>query len=178
MVSTGELAALLGVTPRQARRILVKAGATIQGKLAVISPGDLCLYLEHVGGSEVAAAEKIRRKDFARKLQGMRRDRVECGAPILIEVEERVCRHIRRMGYGGLPEGVEIGSEVLKVQFSSPEDLVQKLGLLALALQSDAGFQQLEGIMQQGRLNLEEPVDRPASAGTRVGPPRQMSDVA
>lgn len=82
------------------------------------------------------------------------------------------------MGYGGLPEGVDIGAEVLKVQFSSPEDLVQKLGLLALALQSDAGFQQLEGIMQQGRLNLEEPVDRPASAGTRVGPPRQMSDVA
>lgn len=178
MVSTGEVAELLGVTPRQARRILALAGATIQGKLAVISQGDLCLYLEHVGGSELAAAEKIRRKQFARKLHGMRRDRVECGAPILVEIQEKEARAIRRIGYGALPEGVDLEPDTLTIQFTSPEDLIQKLGMLALALQGDAGFQQLERMMEQRRLNLEEPVDRSASEGTSERPSGQMSDVA
>lgn len=161
MVPRQDVERLLGVTARQAQRILASAGATIQGKVAVISGADLCLYLEHVGGPEVAAAAKLQRRGFAVKLHQMRKERLECGAPILVEIQEKEARAIRRIGYGALPEGVDLEPETLTIQFSSPEDLIQKLGMLALALQADSGFQGLERMMEQGRLNLGEPAQWP-----------------
>jgi len=128
---------LLSLSPRQATRVLQNAGATIEGKLAVISPQEFILYLEHIGGSGLAKAEKDRRRRFAEKLSAMRRDRIEHGTPLLVEVQERHCEPVRRVGYDGLPPGIDIGPGELRVKFESIPDLLQKLALLAMAMQGD-----------------------------------------
>ena len=128
---------LFSVSARQAQRILENAGATIEGRLAVISPGELMLYLEHMGGTALARAEKERRARFAQRYAAMRRERVELGAPLLVEVEERQCRPVRRLGYDGLPAGIEIRPGELRIAFGSIEELVGKLALLAQAMQGD-----------------------------------------
>jgi hypothetical protein len=156
LVDRKEVERLFDVKPRQAQRILEAAGATVEGKLAVISAGEFALYLDHVDGSGVVAAERERRQRFAERLGRMRQERMKQG-PLFVEVDDL---EVRRVGYGALPPGVFLGKGPihpiqLVVDAKDVEDLLQKLALLACAMQGDGGdtheFPELERMVGLAR---------------------------
>jgi|HubBroStandDraft_1064217.scaffolds.fasta_scaffold280683_2 hypothetical protein len=132
MIGRKEVERLLGVKGRQAQRILEKAGATTEGKLTVMSAGDFALYLDHLDNGCVER-EKERRRRFAEKFAAMRRERI-AKPPLFVEVDNV---EVLRLGYAGLPEGIEFGRGTLTIRFQSAHQLLQKLALLACAMQGD-----------------------------------------
>ncbi len=141
---------LFDVKPRQAQRILQDAGATVEGKLAVIAGGEFCVYLDTINGSKLVSEEKERRQRFAEKLAAMRRDRIRQGRPLLVEADDRP---VKRAGYDGLLPGTTLGRGPVQpirlvIDADDEVDLLQKLALFASAMQADGldygfpGFQE------------------------------------
>jgi hypothetical protein len=55
-------------------------------------------------------------------------------APVLVEVPGSVVRDIARSDFEGLPEGVELGPGAIVVRFATPNEALEKLVALAMAI--------------------------------------------
>lgn len=125
---------LLDLKPRQAQRILEDAGATIEGKAAVISASEFCLYLDTVNGSRLVEEEHKRRQALAFKFSQMVKERKQVGRPLHVEVDSQP---VRNKGYDVLPVGISFGLGCVNFSFKTPMEFLQQAALLSAAMQGD-----------------------------------------
>lgn len=118
---------VLGVSPRQALRILERLGAYSAGQALLIDRLELIDKLERMGQGEEVVFEQRRRERVEEHLAAFRKEQAARKRRIAV-VEPRRAR---------LPEGVELFAGRLEIGFVSPEDLLAKLYGLAQAIAAD-----------------------------------------
>jgi hypothetical protein len=114
------------------------AGAVQAGRSSFVNRADFELYLRSEGGPEVVRVEKERRKKLAQALNGMRREAME-RPRVLVELPPETVVAIRRQDFQALPDGIHLEPGRICVMFTSPEEALQKLMALALAIGRNLG---------------------------------------
>ena len=68
-------------------------------------------------------------------------------APVLVEVSNAAVRRVEAHDFQGLPEGVDLAPGSITVRFSTPDEALEKLLALAMAVsQNRPGFEELVAI--------------------------------
>jgi hypothetical protein len=119
------------VRPRQANRILHRMGASSVGGALVLPARDLLSRLKQMQKDEGVVFEQARRKRFGQRLEQLRREAE--GRKIQIPpLPEDSPREV-----DALPQEIRLTPGELRVQFSHPVDLLQKLLLLTQTISAD-----------------------------------------
>ena len=90
-------------------------------------------HLKKIAAGEEAYYEDRRRKQLWAHLEQPRRAWIE-QPPVLVEVPDAEVRRVELHDFDGLPEGVELAPGSITVSFREPDEALQKLMALALAI--------------------------------------------
>ncbi len=119
---------LLGVSPRQALRILRRFSSRLVGKNLAIGRTELIAHLESFRAGEPVQQERRRLSRVAEEIERLRH-RVQA---------KNIAVPIEQGGeFGLLPEGLRLAPGRLEITFSTGEDLLGKLLALAQAVAAD-----------------------------------------
>lgn len=133
---------LLGVGRRRAQQLLAPIARRRVGSSVVADRADVVAHLKRVASGDTAYYEDRRRKQLWESLAAARREWIE-QPPVLVEVAAADQRRVERDDFEGLPAGVELGPGVITVRFAEPEEALQKLMALALAISRNrVGFEE------------------------------------
>jgi hypothetical protein len=127
------LESLLGVGRRRAQQLLAPIARRRVGSSVVADRAAVIAHLKSVASGETAYYDDRRRRQLWTKLAQARLDWIE-QPPVLVEVAESERRRVELHDFEGLPEGVELGPGSITVRFEQPEEALQKLMALALAI--------------------------------------------
>ena len=127
------LESLLGVGRRRAQQILAPIAGRRVGTSLVAHRDDVIAHLQRLAGSEAAYYEERRRKQLWDHLREVRKEWLH-QPPVLVEVSEAQIRRLTVHDFDGLPEGVDLAPGSITVRFASPDEALQKLMALALAI--------------------------------------------
>jgi hypothetical protein len=127
------LEALLGVGRRRAQQLLSPLAHHRIGTSLVASRVDVIAHLKRVVAGDQAWYEERRRRKLWVHIEQARRAWVE-QPPVLVEVSETQIREVERHDFDGLPEGVELAPGSITVRFHEPDEALQKLMALAMAI--------------------------------------------
>jgi hypothetical protein len=126
-VDRAALESLLGIGRRRAQQVLAgvpnqRIGASLlAGRLEVIA------HLQRIAEGEAAHYEHRRR----RRLWG----RLAAAQPqVLVELPDSQVRRIETHDFAGLPEGVDLAPGIIAVRFRNPDEALEKLMALAMAI--------------------------------------------
>ena len=133
---------LLGVGRRRAQQIMASSVADRIGASGLADRDALVQCLRQVSEGEDAFYERNRRRKVAETLEKLQKERLErpkllISAPILIEKQQ----------ISGLPHGIELAPGRITVEFNAPEQALEKL--LALAMAIGNNFDQFERIVSR-----------------------------
>jgi hypothetical protein len=129
---------LLGVGPRRAQQILQPCVSLHLGSNGLAERPALIEHLRRLAAGEAAYYERRRRERFVVALENWRRQWLEQPRLLVAAPESVVNSEFR-----DLPAGVELGPGQITVQFDNPQQGLEKLLALAMAIGNDfAGFQQ------------------------------------
>ncbi len=132
---------LLGVGRRRAQQILQPCVTRQIGASGVADREELIAYLERLARSEAGYYERRRRQKVAEALEEMRRQMLARPA-VLVEAPTAVVNQ----ELATLPEGVAVSCGSIRISFSTPEEALQKLLALAMAIGNDLDeFRRLAG---------------------------------
>jgi hypothetical protein len=135
------LESLLAIGRRRAQQLLAPIAQRV-GTSLVAERSQLIAHLRGIAAGEVAYYEKKRRQQFCARIDGFRLEWIEA-PPTLVEMSNAQVRRIELKDFEGLPEGVELAAGSIVVRFSDPEEALQKLMALAMAIsQNRHGFDQ------------------------------------
>jgi hypothetical protein len=131
-VDRATLEAILGVGRRRAQQILQPCVTHQVGSNGLADRVALCAHLRAVASREEAHYEQQRRRRLAGTLAQLRQasleqPRVLVEAPVSVMSQE----------LANLPEGVELGGGYVTVRFTSPQEALEKLLALAMAIGND-----------------------------------------
>jgi hypothetical protein len=114
---------------------------------------DLIAQIRRMAAGEQAYYDERRRKQLWTQLSQIRNHWVK-QPPVLVEVPNRAVRRVEIHDFEGLPDGVELSPGSILVRFSTPDEALEKLLALAMAI-------------SQNRTAFEErvAVDRSAPSG-------------
>lgn len=127
-VDRADLELLLGVGRRRAQQILSQCVTDRVGASGVAGRDALIAHLERMGRGEAAYYERRRREKVAAFLeQSQRQHTLRVQAPAAI-VHQR---------FEGLPPGVHLEPGRIQVDFEQPEQALEKLLALAMAIGND-----------------------------------------
>ena len=133
---------LLGVGRRRAQQIMAPCVVDRVGTNGLADRDAFIAHLKRIASGEDAYYEEQRRQRFWAHLSEVRREWSEA-PPVLVEMSDAQVRRIERDDFESLPEGVELASGSIVVRFSDPEEALQKLMALAMAIsQNRPGFDQ------------------------------------
>jgi hypothetical protein len=124
---------LLGVGRRRAQQLLAPIAVRRVGASAVGKSADLIAHLKRIAAGEEAYYEERRRKQLSEHLAHAREEWVR-QPPVWVEVSEAQRRRVEVHDFDGLPEGVELAPGTIIVRFSQPDEALQKLMALAMAI--------------------------------------------
>lgn len=127
------LEALLGIGRRRAQQILAPIAQRRVGTSVVASRADLAAHLKKIAAGEEAYYERQRRKGLWEQLAQARSEWVR-QPPVLVEVSQSQIRRVELHDFDGLPEGVELAPGSITVRFHAPDEALQKLMALAMAI--------------------------------------------
>lgn len=127
------LESLLGVGRRRAQQLLAPVAKRRVGTSIVADRLDVVAHLTQIAAGEEARYEERRRERLWVQLAKARSEWVE-QPPVLVEVSNTTVRQVERHDFDGLPEGVELGPGYITVRFADPEEALQKLMALAMAI--------------------------------------------
>jgi hypothetical protein len=127
------LEALLGVGRRRAQQLLSPIAERRIGTSLVASRAATIAQLKRIASGEDAYYEGRRRKRLWANLAEARREWVN-QPPVLVEMSNADMRRLALHDFEGLPEGVELIPGSITVRFREPEEALQKLMALALAI--------------------------------------------
>ena len=103
-------------------------------------------HLKRIAAGEEAYYEERRRKQLSEHLAQAREEWVR-QPPVWVEVSEAQRRRVEVHDFDGLPEGVELAPGTITVRFSRPDEALQKLMALAMAIsQNRQAFDDRVGI--------------------------------
>ena len=127
------LESLLGVGRRRAQQLLAPLAIRRVGTSVVASRADLMGHLKRIAAGEEAYYEERRRKQLSAHLAQAREEWVR-QPPVWVDVSEAQRRRVEAHDFDGLPDGVELGPGTITVRFSRPDEALQKLMALAMAI--------------------------------------------
>lgn len=135
------LQSLLQVGPRRAQQILRPCVSRQVGANGVADRDELIAHLRRLASGDEAHYERRRRQKLAQILEGLRQQAL-AQPKVLVEAPNSVINQ----DIENLPEGVSISSGSISVTFSSPEEALQRLLALAMAIGNDLNqFEQMAG---------------------------------
>jgi hypothetical protein len=131
-VDRSTLEFLLGVGPRRAQQVMAGCATERVGTSSLADRLLLCEHLRQLADGEVGFHEQRRRRRMAVALEEMRRawltrPKVLVDAPITM-VDQRL---------ENLPDGVDLEPGRIIVRFATPQQALEKLLALAMAIGSD-----------------------------------------
>lgn len=132
---------LLHVGPRRAQQILSPCVTHQVGANGVAGRQDLIEHLKRLASGDEVHYERRRRQRLARVLDGFRQAAL-AQPKVLVEAPTTVLNQEFR----SLPEGVSISPGSIAITFSSPNEALQRLLALAMAIGND--FQQFEQLAE------------------------------
>lgn len=127
------LETLLGVGRRRAQQLLAPVASRRVGTSLVADRGALITYLKKINDGEDAYNEQQRQKQLWTRLKQVRREWVR-QPPVLVEVSQAQIRRVELHDFNGLPAGVELAPGSIVLRFDQPEEALQKLLALAIAI--------------------------------------------
>jgi hypothetical protein len=130
-VDRATLEALLGVGRRRAQQLLARMPGQRVGASVVTSRGDAIRYLQAIAAGEETYYEQRRRKRLWGRLD---QARGEWSEQPLVETREAQVREIERNDFAALPEGVDLAPGCITIRFGDPEEALEKLLALAMAV--------------------------------------------
>ena len=140
------LESLLGVGRRRAQQLLAPIAIRRVGTSVVASRADLMGHLKRIAAGEEAYYQERRRKQLSAHLAQAREEWVR-QPPVWVDVSEAQRRRVEAHDFDGLPEGVELGPGTITVRFGQPDEALQKLTALAMAIgQNRQAFDDRVGI--------------------------------
>jgi len=127
-VDRARLESLLQVGRRRAQQLLACVPTRVVGTSRVALATDVIAYLKEASDGEAAHYDARRRKQMWATLGD---------PPVLVEVSESVVRRLARSDFEGLPDGIELGPGAIVVRFATPNEALEKLVALAMAIGSN-----------------------------------------
>ncbi len=123
---------LLGVGRRRAQQIMGPCVVDRVGASGLADRDALVARLEQIAAGEEAFYEVQRRQKVARLIEGLRRERVE-RPQLIVEAPTAVVNQELE----NLPSGVRLESGRITVEFDEPQQALEKLLALAMAISND-----------------------------------------
>jgi len=127
------LETFLGVGRRRAQQLLSEVADRRVGASLVAGRAAILAHLKRIAAGEDAYYESQRRKRLWNQVAEARREWIR-RPPVLVEVPNVQVRRIELHDFDGLPEGVELTPGSIMVRFTDPNEALQKLMALALAI--------------------------------------------
>ncbi|HUQ94591.1 MAG TPA: hypothetical protein VM120_23115 [Bryobacteraceae bacterium] len=126
------LQTLLNVGPRRTQQILEPCISHQLGTNGLARRDQLIAHLRLLAGSPAAGEEKRRQHRFVHQLDSWRKDwlhqpKLHVEAPSQVLTQQ----------LGNLPSGVDLGPGTLSVRFDNPQEALEKLLALAMAIGND-----------------------------------------
>lgn len=125
-VDRAALESALGIGRRRAQQLLSQVPSMRVGASLVADRSDVIAHLKRLAAGPDAHYERRRR----RKLW----DRLGDAPPLLVELPVSQVRRIESQDMDGLPDGVELAPGAITIRFRDPEEALQKLMALAMAI--------------------------------------------
>jgi hypothetical protein len=126
------LEALLQVGPRRAQQILRPCVIRQVGANGLAGREELIAHLKRLAAGDEAQYERRRRQKLAQVLEGLRREAL-AQPKVLVEAPTAVLSQ----QFANLPDGVSISPGAISIIFSSPNEALQRLLALAMAIGND-----------------------------------------
>ena len=135
------LQSLLRVGPRRAQQILRPCVTRQVGASGVAGREDLIAHLKRLAAGDDAYYERRRRQRLALVLDGLRQAAL-AQPKVLVEAPTKVLNQ----QLADLPDGVSISPGAISITFSSPNEALQRLLALAMAIGNDFNeFERMAG---------------------------------
>jgi hypothetical protein len=131
-VDRATLEFLLGVGRRRAQQIMAPCIVDRVGANGLADRETLIARLEQIAAGEEAFYEVQRRRKVASVIEELRRERVE-RPQLIVEAPTSVVNQ----GFEDLPPGVRLGPGRITVEFDGPQQGLEKLLALAMAISND-----------------------------------------
>ena len=123
---------LLGVGRRRAQQILAPCVSDRIGANGLADRQQLMTRLEQLARGEELTFEVQRRQRFARSFQQLRQERIR-QPQLLVEAPAQIVN----TQFRDLPPGVHLEPGTLRVDFHTPQEALEKLLALAMAISND-----------------------------------------
>lgn len=140
---------LLGVGRRRAQQIMAPCITDHVGTSGLVDRGALISYLKRMGSDDEVFYERNRRRKVAGLLDRLRKDRLErpqllVEAPVWVMDQE----------IDSLPAGVRVESGRITIEFEHPQQALEKLLALAMAIGNDyEKFERMTGGVYENGTN-------------------------
>jgi hypothetical protein len=128
---------LLGIGRRRAQQILAPCVRDCVGSNGLADRGEFMAHLRRLAAGDAGFYERQRRHKLATTLAQLQQERLE-RPPLLVEAPVQVLTQ----EFAGLPEGVRLEPGRISVAFTEPQQALEKLLALAMAISND--FQRFE----------------------------------
>jgi hypothetical protein len=126
------LQSLMQVGPRRAQQILRPCVTRQVGANGVAGRDELIAHLKRLAAGDEAHYERCRRQRLAQVLDGLRQTAL-AQPKVLVEAPTTVLNQ----RFAGLPDGVSVSPGAISITFSSPNEALQRLLALAMAIGND-----------------------------------------
>jgi hypothetical protein len=141
-VDRATLESLLGVGRRRAQQLLAQIRCQRVGASLLAARTEVIAHLQALAAGQEADYEQRRRKRLWGRLEKVRQEWTE-QPPVLVDVPRSQTRSIELHDFAALPEGVELAPGSITVRFRDPDEALQKLMALAMAVgQNRAAFEE------------------------------------
>ena len=135
------LQSLLRVGPRRAQQVLRPCVTRQVGANGVAEREELIAHLRRLAAGDEVHYERRRRQRLAQVLEGLRQAAL-AQPKVLVEAPATVLNQ----ELANLPEGVSISPGAISITFSSPNEALQRLLSLAMAIGNDfSEFERMSG---------------------------------
>jgi len=135
------LQSLLRVGPRRAQQVLRPCVTRQVGANGVAEREELIAHLRRLAAGDEVHYERRRRQRLAQVLEGLRQAAL-AQPKVLVEAPATVLNQ----ELANLPEGVSISPGAISITFSSPNEALQRLLSLAMAIGNDfSEFERMAG---------------------------------
>ena len=126
------LQSLLRIGPRRAQQILQPCVTRQIGANGVAGREELIAHLQRLASGDEAHYERRRRQRLAQVLDGLRQAAL-ARPKVLVEAPTAM----RGQQFANLPDGVSISPGAISITFSSPNEALERLLALAMAIGND-----------------------------------------
>lgn len=131
-IDRATIESLFGVGRRRAQQIMAPCVSDHVGASGLVDRDILIHHLRRLAQGDDVLYERVRRRKVAELLDGLRKDRLE-RPQVLVEAPVRVVNQ----EIDNLPPGVQIQPGRITVDFDHPQQALEKLLALAMAIGND-----------------------------------------